>query len=367
MDIYESFFKLLKKLSDSFGVPGYEDDVRNIVVDEVRDSADEVYIDRFGNVIAVKKGSRRGIKIIWDAHMDEIGFFVKHIDDRGFIYLAPAGGWSERVLPGQRVKIRTSKGNFVVGVIGSKPPHLMKQEEKTQVIPIEKLFVDIGVSSRDEAEKIGVHVGSPVVIDRDTVRVAGYKATGKSFDDRVGVAVIIDAFKEVDPVDSSIYLVVATQEEVGLKGARVAAQQINPDAAFAVDVTTANDVPEAPRQDWVAEQGKGPVIKIVDGRNASGLIGSRKLIELLVETAKEEGIPFQLGILTGGTTDATAISLVGEGVPAAVIAVPTRYIHSPVEMLDLRDAVNASKLLRATTMRITKEWYSENLEKKKIK
>ncbi len=364
---HEEFFSLLKRLADSFGVSGYEDEIRSIVIDLLRDHADELRVDRFGNVIARKRGGRGAPRIIWDSHMDEIGFFVRHIDDRGFLYLSPVGGWSPRVLPGQRVRVRTRDGRLIRGVIGSKPPHLMKPEERDKVVPLEKLFVDIGVSSREEAEALGVEIGSPVDLDREAVRLAGTRVTGKAFDNRVGVAVLVKAFSEIDSLDQDLYLVVAVQEEVGLKGARVAAQQIQPDAAIAVDTTTASDVPDVPRQDWVAELGKGPVLKVADGRSASGLIGSPRLLRLLEETARELGIPYQRSILPGGTTDATAIALTGKGVPSVVVAIPTRYIHSPVELLDLNDALNAAKLVKEATKRITLDWYRENLEEKRIK
>ncbi|NOZ88328.1 MAG: M42 family metallopeptidase [Crenarchaeota archaeon] len=363
----EEFFSLLKRLADSFGVSGYEDEIRGLVVDLLREAADELRVDRFGNVVAVKRGGRGSPHVLWDAHMDEIGFFVRYIDERGFLYLSPVGGWSERVLPGQRVRVRTRDGKLIRGVIGVKPPHLLRQEERDKVIPLDKLFVDIGASSREEALEAGVEVGSPVDLDREAVRLLGARVTGKSFDDRVGVAVLVKAFREIDPGDATVTLVVAVQEEVGLKGARVAAQQLQPDAAIAVDVTAISDVPDTPRQDWVAELGKGPVLKVADGRSASGLIASPKLLRLLRETAESLGIPYQLAVLPGGTTDATAIALTGRGVPAAVVAVPTRYIHSPVELLDLRDAVAASMLVREATRRITLDWYRENLEEKKLK
>lgn len=361
------FFNLLKRLADAFGISGYEDEIRGIVLDEVKKYADEVRVDRFGNIIARKKPGRGYPKLLWDSHMDEIGFFVRYIDDKGFIYLSPVGGWSERILPAQRVRILTANGSLIRGVIGSKPPHLMKPEERDKVTPLDKLFVDIGASSREEVEKLGIRIGSPVDLDREATRLAGTRVTGKAFDNRVGTAVLIDAFSRIDPVEQDLYLVVAVQEEVGLKGARVAAQQIEPDAAIAVDVTTANDVPDVPPRDWVAELGKGPVLKVADGRSASGLIASPRLLQLLEETAHAKGIPYQRSILPGGTTDATAIALTGRGVPAAVVAIPTRYIHSPVELLDLRDALAASRLIEEATLRITPDWYRENLEEKKIK
>ncbi|KSW12150.1 peptidase M42 [Pyrodictium occultum] len=357
----EEFFRLLKRLADAFGVSGYEDEARGIVVDELREAADELRVDRLGNVIAVKRGERGGIRMLWDSHMDEIGFFVRDIDEKGFIYLSPVGGWSERVLPGQRVRIRTDDGRIIRGVVGVKPPHLMKPEERDKVIPLDQLFVDIGASSREEAERAGVRIGSPVDLDREATMLLGDRVTGKAFDNRVGVAVLIKAFKEIDGFEPTVYLVVAVQEEVGLKGARVAAQQIQPDAAIAVDVTTANDVPGVAPRDRVAVVGGGPALTVADGRGASGLIAHPKMLRLLIETARSEGIPYQLSILPGGTTDAAAIALAGEGVPSAVVSVPTRYIHSPVELLSLRDALYTARLVKAATRRMTREWYEREI------
>ncbi len=365
-DEYGRFFSLLKRLSDSFGVSGFEDEIRSIVVEELREVADELRVDRFGNVIAVKRGSRGAPKVLWDAHMDEIGFLVKHVDEKGFVYLYPIGGWSPRVLPGQRVRILAEDGSIVRGVIGVKPPHLLSPEEKDKVIPIDKLFVDIGVSSREEAEKLGVTVGRPVDLDREAVRLAGTRATGKAFDDRVGVAVLIEAFRLLDGQEPSVYLVVAVQEETGLKGARVASQTLQPDAAIAVDVTPTDDVPGAggPRS---TELGKGPVIELADGRSGSGLISHPVMVKLLEETAKELGISIQKEVLGGGTTDGAIIALAGRGVPTVTVSVPTRYIHSPVELLDLKDAVATVKLVAKATEKITADWYARNLEEKRIK
>ena len=352
----DEFWLLLKKLADSFGVSGFEDDIRGIIVDELRSVADEVRVDRWGNVIAAKKGSRSGAKVMWAAHMDEIGFLIRAVDDRGFLYLAPVGGWSDRVVPAQRLRIRLDSGRIVYGVVGIKPPHLLSPEEQKQVIPLSKLFVDIGVSSKEEAEKLGIRIGLPVDLDREAIRLAGTRVTGKAFDDRVGVAVMLWAFRDIDPEEQTVYAVATVQEEVGLKGARIAAYQLRPDAAIALDVTTANDVPGVDTPDKVVEVGKGPAIKVADGRGASGLIAHPKVFRLLVETAREENIPYQLELLPGGTTDATAIAFTAEGVPAGVISVPTRYIHSPVELLDLNDALNSAKLLAKATLRITKQW-----------
>ena len=355
----DEFWSLLKKLSDAFGVSGFEDEIRGIVIDELRSVADEVRVDKWGNVVAVKRGSRNGAKVMWAAHMDEIGFLVRAIDDKGFLYLAPVGGWSDRVVPAQRLRIRLDDGRTIYGVVGMKPPHLLTPEEQKQVIPLSKLFVDVGASSREEAEKMGLRVGLAVDLDREAVKLTETRVTGKAFDDRVGVAVMLWAFRNIDPDEQTVYAVATVQEEVGLKGARIAAYQLRPDAAIALDVTTANDVPDVPPQDMVVELGKGPAIKVADGRGASGLIAHPKIFRLLVETAKEEGIPYQLELLPGGTTDAAAIAFTAEGVPAGVISIPTRYIHSPVELLDLRDALNSAKLLEKATRKITRQYLEQ--------
>ncbi len=348
------FFELLKRLADAFGVSGFEDDIREIVIKELEPYADKVEIDRWGNVVAVREGSS-GLRVMWAAHMDEIGFLVRAIDEKGFLYLSPVGGWSDVIVPGQRLRIRLEDGRLIPGVVGMKPPHLLSPEEQKQVPQLSKLFVDIGVTSRDEAERLGLRPGLPVDLDRETVRLAGTRVTGKAMDDRVGLAVMIWAFRKYRG-EATVYAVATVQEEVGLKGARVAAYRLNPDVAIALDVTTANDVPGVGVQDRVAELGKGPAIKVADGRGASGLIAHPKVFKLLVDTAREEGIPYQLEVLPGGTTDAAAIALTREGVPAGVISIPARYIHSPVEVVDLEDALNAARLLVASTERMTPQW-----------
>lgn len=353
----DEFYKLLKKLSEAFGVSGFEDEIRGIVVDELRETADQLSIDKWGNVIAVKKGTSNNMKVMWVAHMDEIGFLVRAIDDKGYVYLSPVGGWSDHVVPAQRLRIRLDDGSYIYGVVGMKPPHLMTPEEQKQVIPLSKLFVDVGASSRKEAEEMGIRVGLPVDLDREVVRLKGSRVTGKAFDDRIGLAVMIQAFKEIDGQEATVLATATVQEEVGLKGARIAAFSLRPDVAIALDVTTANDVPGVPPQDKVVELGKGPAIKVADGRSASGLITHPKVFKLLVETAKEEKIPYQLEVLPGGTTDAAAIAFTAEGVLAGVLSIPARYIHSPVEVVDLNDALNTIKLLKAATRRMTRSWY----------
>ncbi len=353
-----SFFSLLKKFSDAIGVSGYEFEIRRLIVEEVGELADKIWTDKLGNIVALKEGeSSNAPKLMVAAHIDEIGLIVSHIDSRGFLRFTGVGGWNERILPGQRVIVVTSKGRLR-GVIGMKPPHIMTPEEKKQVLEMDKLFVDIGVSSREEAEKLGVNVGSVIVFDREVARLGGGdKVTGKAFDDRVGVAALAYMLKLLrnEPLEANVYAVFTVQEEIGLKGARVSAFSISPDVGVAVDVTIANDIAGVEEKDWITQLGKGPAIKIMDRGN----ISHPKVRELLIRVAEKEKIPYQLEVLTGGATDAAAIQLAREGIPVGTVSIPTRYIHSPIEVLDLNDAVNASKLLAAFAKEVTKEWVNE--------
>ncbi len=361
----EDVYSLLKKLCEAIGPSGYEDDVRGLVIDELKKSADELRIDALGNVIAVKKGSSDR-KIMIAAHMDEIGLFISHIDDNGFLRAVPIGGIPERTLIMQRVLIKTRKGNVVRGVIGMKPPHVAKKEEMEKIPEIKDLYIDIGVASKKEAEELGVRIGDIAVFERDLVKHGKDRVTGKALDDRSGLTVLIKAFELIEKPSATIYAVATVQEEVGLKGARTAAFAISPDAAIALDVTIASDVPDAPRHLWFTQLGKGPAIKIVDGRAATGLISNRKLVDKLIEIAESEKIPYQVEVAAGGTTDASIIALNKEGVPASTISIPTRYIHSPVEIADLNDMVNAIKLTKAFAEKVDPNWL-EKLHGEKIK
>ncbi|MEM3980603.1 MAG: M20/M25/M40 family metallo-hydrolase, partial [Ignisphaera sp.] len=219
-----------------------------------------------------------------------------------------------------------------------------------------ELFVDVGAASRDEVKGMGIDIGDIVVFDREVARLSPARVTGKAFDDRVGLAVAIKAFQLLEKNEVDVYLVATVQEEVGLKGARTAAFAINPHVALALDVTVANDIPGTPQHEWCTSLGKGPAIKVADGRGASGIIVHKEIVDKLIEVAKRLGIPYQLEVLPGGTTDASAIQLNREGVPVGTVSIPTRYLHSSVEVLDLNDVVNAVKLVKGFIETITSEW-----------
>ncbi|MEZ0394780.1 MAG: M42 family metallopeptidase [Desulfurococcaceae archaeon] len=348
-------FSLLKRLCEVSAPSGRESQLAQLVVEELGRRADRLYTDSLGNVVAVKEGSGEA-KVMLAAHMDEIGLFVSHVEDDGFLRVTPIGGLPERALIYQRVLVITRDGRTYRGVVGLKPPHIAKPEEAQKVPEMRELFVDVGASSREEVERLGIRVGDVAVFDRSVERLAGDRATGKAFDDRTGLAVMIEAFNAIESNEVDVYAVATVQEEVGLKGARTSAFAIAPDAALALDVTIASDVPGVPKSEWYTSLGKGPAIKVADGRSASGLIAHPAIVDFLVRLAEENKIPYQLEVAAGGTTDASVIALNREGVPAGVISIPARYIHSPVEVVDLNDMANAVALTKLFAERARVDW-----------
>ncbi len=344
----DNMFELLKKLSNAHGLSGYEDEVRELIKAELEVVSDEIRVDNLGNLIAIRNGNEK--KLMIAAHMDEIGFMVKHIDEKGFIRVTPVGGWFHQTVLNQRVILHGSKGK-IYGVFGCKPPHIMEDDERKKIIKIKEMFVDIGASSRDEAIEMGIDVGTPVTSDRQLVRL-GQKVTGKAFDNRAGIAAMISAMKETKS-DATIYAVGTVQEEVGLKGARTSAFAIEPDAAIALDVCVATDFPGSESAHIDIRLGKGPAITVADAAGR-GLIASKKVLKWLKDTAEKNGIPYQLEVAEGGTTDATAIHLTKAGIPTGVVSVPARYIHTPVEVIDMGDLQNTSLLVARALERADK-------------
>lgn len=349
---------LLRQLAEIPGPSGREDPVRSAVIALLKPHVDKLWVDTWGNVVGVKKGEGES-RVMIAAHMDEIGLFISHIEDDGFLRVVPIGGITERSLLYQRVVLRTRDGKLVRGVIGLKPPHVAKPEELQKVPELRELFVDIGVSSHEEAEKLGIRVGDILVFDREVSELAGTRVTGKAFDDRVGLVALIKAAQLVEKPKVDVYFVATVQEEVGLKGARTSAFAISPDAAVAIDVTIASDVPGVAKSEWYTRLGKGPAIKVADGRGASGLIAHPRLFDFLVSTAEKYKIPYQVEVIPGGTTDASIIALNKEGVPAGTVSIPARYIHSPVEVVDLSDVYHSSLLLKHFAEEVTPEWLRE--------
>ncbi|AGK60201.1 Cellulase M-related protein [Archaeoglobus sulfaticallidus PM70-1] len=347
----EDVKELLRKLSNAHGVSGFEDDVREVVKAELEDHVDEIRIDSMGNIICVKNGNEFTEMIA--SHIDEIGFIVKYIDDRGYIRFAALGGWFDQTALNQRVVLHGSKGN-VYGVIGCKPPHLMRDDERKKVIQIKDMFIDVGAGSKEEVQELGIDIGTPITIDREFRELGNNKVTGKAFDNRAGTAVMIEALKNTES-KATIFAVGTVQEEVGLKGARISAFAIEPDVAIATDVCVAVDFPGTESAYMDVKLGNGPAITVVDA-SGRGLIASKRVIEWLKGTAERYEIPYQMEVAEGGTTDATAIHLTKSGIPTGVVSVPARYIHSPVEVIDVNDVVNSAKLV-ARSLETAEEYF----------
>jgi len=331
---------LLVKLSNAHGVSGSEDSIAAIVKRELGKCVDEISVDRMGNVIAVRRGGK--FRVMLAAHADEIGLMVKSIDEKGFIRFVTLGGWFAPTLYNQRVVLHGSKGR-VTGVLGGKPIHKMDEEERKKGVKVEDMFIDVGGCSREEVADLGISVGTPITLDRDVAPLANGRITGKAFDNRIGVAILIRTMQQVTS-PHTIYAVFTVQEEVGLKGAKTSAYTINPDCAIATDVTVPGDHPGIDLKDVPVEMGKGPVITIVEA-SGRGLIASRSMVKWLADAAESSGIPIQFEVGSGGTTDAAAIYLERGGIPSTTLSIASRYIHSPVEVVDVADIENGVRLL----------------------
>ncbi len=330
---------LLKRLCESAGIAGREDAIRDIVLDEMRGLVDEVSVDALGNVVGVLKGNG-GPRVMILAHMDEIGFLVKHVDDKGFIRVHPVGGFDARVLPAQRVIVHGHAGDELLGVMttAAKPIHLLDPSE-IKPPKVEELYVDVGLPG-DEVRK-RVEVGDMITLQR-TVETVGNNVIGKAFDDRICVFQMLEALRALDgPVPAEIIAVATTQEEVGLRGATTSSYHVDPDIGIALDVTLAMDIPGAQEQDAVTKLGEGVAIKIMD----SSTISSYPLVRHMREVARAAGIAHQLEILPRGGTDAGAVQRVRGGVPAITLSIPTRYVHTVNEMCSRSDIQAAIDLL----------------------
>lgn len=338
----------LEKFSNACGVAGREEEVRALMRELLIDYVDEIKEDRLGNIIGVKQGTaKKPLNVMLAAHMDEIGLLVKTISKDGFIQFTKMGGIDDRILLAQKVIIHTDKGPLP-GIIGCKPPHIQKEEERKKVMAYDELFIDVGAESFEEAKQMGVKIGDPISFDVKFVKTGKDVVMGKAFDDRVGCAVLVEAMKQLENTGCTVYAVGTVQEELGLRGAATAAFGIYPDVGIALDVTIAGDAPGVKEFEAPIKLRKGPSITVAD----YGLVTHPKVLRMLVEAAEESGIPYQLESGLPGTTDAAKISLTREGVPSGVISIPTRYIHSPVSLISLKDAENTVALVVSALRKI---------------
>ena len=344
--------------SNTPGVSGFEMPIHNVIKSAFKPYVDEFMTDNLGSIVGVRHGnSKDKLSILLDAHMDEIGFMVKNIDKNGFIRLEPLGGWWSHVVLGKRMRVYVNNfKKYYVGVIGSTPPHILTAEMRNKVVPLDQLYLDLGVKSAQEVADLGIQLGDPVVKDSEAYTMANPDfVCGKSFDNRACVAAFMQLAKELHEVkkDNTIYLAGSVQEEVGLRGAQTVAQMLNPDIAIVHDTTIAFDQPKMPNED--TKLGHGIAITVMD-RCA---IGHKKLVAYLSDLAKELKIPFTYDMLVIGGTNAGTIHTAHAGVMTVALSVPTRYIHSHNEVCHLNDLLSAVDLLKAFLNRIDRRTFNK--------
>jgi endoglucanase len=329
---------LLKAICEAPGVSGFERRIRELVLREVKDLVDEIQVDNMGNVMAIRRGASDK-RVMVAAHMDEIGFIVNYIDDKGFIRFLPLGGFDPKTLTAQRVIVHGRKD--VLGVLGCKPIHIMKPEERKNVIPLSEYFVDTGMC-KEEVDKY-ISIGDPISRERALTSI-GDCVTSKSLDNRVSVFILIETLRRLKgrELPHDLYATFTVQEEVGLRGAMGSASHVDPDFGFGLDVTIAFDVPGASPHESVTSLGQGAAIKVLDG----SVISDYRMVNYLKELAKKENIKTQLELLPAGGTDTAALQRYGKkGAIAGAISIPLRNMHQSTEMAHREDIAATIELL----------------------
>lgn len=337
------------------GVSGHEREVAQTFKNWVEESSDEISYDNLGSIIALKKGKENGPKVMLAGHIDEIGFLIKSIDDNGFLRLHPVGGWWGHVLPSKPVTISTRCGKSYVGVIGSQAPHGMPVAKRSKVMEIAELYVDLGVKNKEEVSLLGIQVGDAVTPKADFHVLANPNyLMSKAWDDRIGAAIAVDVMRQLKDVETeaNIYSVGTVQEEVGLRGAKTAAQLINPDVAIALDVTIATDTPG---DDSRIKLGVGVTLEVMD----ASYIGHKGLLYHLQDLAGELNLETQLEMLAAGGTDSGEINKVHDGVVTLTISIPARYIHSHLGIIHRKDYADTVTLLTEFCKRLDQKTYEE--------
>jgi endoglucanase len=341
----------LKEITEAFGPPGLEDDVA-VILRRRTEGFCQIGRDNIGSFIATKKGASAEPKVMVAGHMDEVAFMVTDIEPSGYLRMRPLGGWWPHVLLGQRIRIRTRKGEFL-GIVGSKPPHDLKPDERKQVLEFNDLFVDLGVGAGfDVVEATGVRRGDFAVPHGPFETLANpHQHVVKAWDNRIGCALAVDLLRELRevPHPNTVYGVATVQEEIGLRGAATSAEQVMPDIAFAVDVGLSRDTPGYKNMDKSPERlGAGASLLLLEGN----VVSHPRLARFVQEVAEEEKIPHHLTSIEGGGTDANRFQITGRGIPSMAICVPSRYIHSHSSLIDRRDYEAALKLLVAVVRRL---------------
>ena len=337
---------LLSEICETPGAPGFEDSIRKVVIREIKKTADYFSIDNMGNVIAFKKGKSSDKKVMIGAHMDEIGFIVTYIDDNGFVYFNPLGGFDPKTLTAQRVIIHGKKD--LIGVMGSKPIHVMTPEERTKGVKLTDFFIDMGMDKK-EVEK-HISIGDPITRQRELIEM-GNCVNCKSIDNRVSVFILIETLRQLKKPAYDVYAVFTVQEEVGVRGAQVATLQIQPDFGIGLDTTIAYDLPGAQAHENITKLGEGTAIKIMDGMT----ICDFRMVRYMKEVADKNKIKWQPEILPAGGTDTAGIQrMTAGGAIAGAISIPTRHLHQVIEMADKTDIKESINLLNECLLSLDK-------------
>jgi endoglucanase len=343
---------LLKELTEAFGPPGHESEIAGILKKHLR-GLGTVTQDGLGSVICRQNGKTDQPRIMMAGHMDEVGFMVKSVTKEGFIKFLPMGGWWGHVLLAQKVRIRTAKGD-VIGVVGSKPPHELQDEERRKVMELKDMFIDVGGTSYfDVKKRLGIKPGDPIVPEAEFSVMSNDRLyLAKALDNRVGCALVVDALRKLSktPHPNAVYGVATTMEEVGLRGAQTSVASVKPNVAIALDVGIAHDTPGS-QADGDEKLGGGVGILVYD----ASMIPNVKLRNLAIDICEKQKIPYHLGTVERGGTDAGRFHIYDTGVPSLVIFIPTRYIHSHSTIMDRKDYDAAVKLLVELSKRLDKK------------
>jgi endoglucanase len=352
----EKSIAILKSMLESFGPSGFERETTRVIKEYMKNYSDDIMVDKLGSIVFVSKGQRERPHVLLAGHIDEVGFVISGIEEKtGFLTFNTLGGWWEQVLLSQRVIIRTKKGDLQ-GVIAAKPPHLLTEEERRQVMTMDKMYIDIGATSGKEAEDAGIQIGDPVVPWSPFSLIQNGKvAMGKAFDDRIGAFIIMEMIRNIKqkgiPHPNTVFGAATVQEELGARGAQTVSQLVDPDVGIVLEVDISGDVPGIKPSEAPTKMGKGPTLLTYD----RSMIPNQPLKEFVTKTAQEAGIPLQLSQVARGGTDAGRIHLDRIGCPSVVISVPTRHIHSHVGLLNLEDTENTVKLVYELVKRLDKK------------
>jgi endoglucanase len=331
---------LLKDLLMSDGISGYEENISKLIISNLSKICDENKIDKFGNVVcSIGKGKK---KIMICAHMDEVGMIVKYINNKGYIFFSKIGGINDSILPGKIVNIINKKGKRIIGIIGTKPPHLMSDEEFKKPINYKNMFIDIGIYSKKNVLKI-LDIGDQIIFEPKIGKLHNNVYYGKSVDNRIGcyaLIKILEKLKKEKDIGAKIYACATAQEEVGLKGAKVSSFNVNPDFALILDTTIAGDTPGIEEKDSSLKIGNGVAITIIEA-SGRGTIIPKKIRNFIIETAQTNKIPHQIDIINGGVTDGAVVYMNRSGILTGILSIPTKYIHAPVSIFNIKD-INAT-------------------------